>query len=177
VSRAVLFGKLPAHGDFVARGLDDAWQAELDAAISRAMLCAQDRFGDSFEDRFLAAPPWRCAISRSGSFLGGALAPSLDSAGRLYPVFLARWSDAAETAARQAQACEELLFGAIPDRWSADQLWNAAEGLPEAEPDMEQEPGWWLDGGDALPSPTPRLSGALPGNLLAEMIAVTEQFA
>lgn len=181
MSAAVLFGKLPAHGDFVARGMDDAWQADLDVAISRAMQRAMDRYDREFEERFLAAPPWRCAIAHGGAYLGGALAPSLDQAGRLFPVFLAQRADSLATARDLAAGCEELLFAAIPGQWAADRLWQEAgaiatqTGTEAVEP--LPSPGWWLDGGESLPAPSPHLPGALPETLLLEMIAVTEQIA
>ncbi len=180
MSAAVLFGKLPAHGDFVARGMDDAWQADLDVAISRAMQRAMERFDHEFEERFLAAPPWRCAIERGGSYLGGALAPSLDQAGRLFPVFLAQRASSLAAARDLAAGCEELLFAAIPGQWTADMLWQeAGEITAPADSETSEPPpaGWWLDGGDSLPAPAPHLSGTLPETLLLEMIAVTEQIA
>lgn len=178
----VLFGKLPAHGDFVARGIDAARQDALDAAISRSMQLAMTAFGDTFEDRFLAAPPWRCAVPHDAGFLGGALAPSLDRAGRLYPVFLAGSAPSLATARHAAAACEGLLFTAIPEQWSADRLWDEARAAVDSTAAADQTDdvvpsGWWLDGGEALDRPAPLLAGSLPQQLLLEMIAVTEQIA
>jgi len=183
VSGTVLFGKLPAHGDFVARGLDGPWQAALDLAISRALQLAMERYHHEFEDRFLAAPPWRCAIGRGAGYFGGALAPSLDRAGRLFPIFLARPADSLAAGRRLAANCEELLFAAIPEQWHAEQLcqqaaaFSATASTQPASSEAALQAGWWLDGGDSLPCPTPHLSGELPETLLLEMIAVTEQIA
>lgn len=182
----MLFGKLPAHGDFVCRGMAASEQAEFDAALSRSVHAAQQRFGEGYRDGFLAAPPWRCVIAVDQAYLGGALAPSMDRAERLFPVFLARRSASREEAAQDAVACEDLLFRAIAEQWQVDQLWQEAEALqpagnPDADADADagQPPaeGWWLDGGETLDPPTPRLPGTIPSGLIEEMIAVTGQLA
>lgn len=178
MSAVVIFGKLPAHGDFVCRGMAADQQAEFDAALSRSVHAAQQRFGEGYRDGFLAAPPWRCVIAANGSYLGGALAPSMDRAERLFPIFLARQSASRGEAAKGARACEDLLFRAIPEGWAVDQLLTEAEALQGAsDPDAEPEEGWWLDGGETLAPPTPHLSGTVPASLIEEMIAVTGQLA
>lgn len=179
IARCILFGKLPAHGDFVARGIDIQKQEQLDRDISASIGCAMERFADQFERSFLKAPPWRCIWPEDGGFIGAALSPSIDQSGRTYPIFLGRYGTTAAAAKQFAAACEGLLFEAIPQRWTADTLFAALQALAEEtsnqEDDEPAEPGWWLDGGHSLPNPTPHISGALPLALLGEMIAVMEQ--
>ncbi|WP_310534171.1 type VI secretion system-associated protein TagF [Novosphingobium sp.] len=178
----MIFGKLPAHGDFICRGMTADQQTEFDTALSGSVQAAQQRFGEGYRDGFLSAPPWRCVIAAGGSYLGGALAPSMDRAERLFPIFLARQSTSPGEAAAGARACEDLLFRAIPEMWPVDRLMAEAEALPgacdgDAEAATEPGEGWWLDGGETLPSPTPHLSGTVPVSLIEEMIAVTGQLA
>lgn len=159
-----------------------AQQTEFDTALSQSLHAAQQRFGEGYRDGFLAAPPWRCVIAVEGGYLGGALAPSMDRAERLFPIFLARQSASHSEAAEGARACEDLLFRAIPELWPVDRLLTEAEALQprsdrDANADAEAKQGWWLDGGETLPTPTPHLSGTVPGSLIEEMIAVTGQLA
>lgn len=144
---ATLFGKLPAHGDFVARGLSAADRDALDAWLSASMIDARERFGDTFEARFDAAQPWRC----TGAGVAGALAASQDAAGRRFPVVLL-------CAGEDADACEALLYDAIAQGWDADRLASAApppSGAPE---------GW--SGPDGATR-----AGATPPDLIAAMLA------
>ena len=174
---ALLFGKLPAHGDFVARGLSAAEQADWDARLSAAMQAARDAFGDAFEDRFAAAPPWRCVLADGDGWLAGALAPSIDRAGRIFPILLARRSADRAAAPGLAATCEELLFAALPGGWSADELLRQAEAADPAAAVGEGPDGWWLDGAELLPDPPAPLPGPFPPDLISRMIAVTEQLA
>lgn len=175
----MIFGKIPAHGDFVCRGMAAGEQAEFDQALSASIHAAQERFGEGYREAFLCTPPWRCVTPAEGGFLGGAIAPSMDRAERLFPLFLARRCNSRAEAGGYAQACEDLLFRAIPELWPVDRLMTEAEELEAAgSPDAaEPEDGWWLDGGDSLPEPTPRLSGMVPPRLIEEMMAVTGQMA
>lgn len=173
---ALLFGKLPAHGDFVARGLSAAEQADWDARLSAAMQAARDGAGDAFEDRFAAAPPWRCVLADGSGWLAGALAPSIDRAGRIFPILLARRVAGRADAPGFAAACEELLFAALPGGWSADDLLSRAAAA-EAASATDGPDGWWLDGAELLPDPPAPLPGPFPPDLISRMIAVTEQLA
>jgi type VI secretion system ImpM family protein len=181
IARCILFGKLPAHGDFVARGIDMQQQEQLDRDISASIGLAMERFAEQFERSFLKAPPWRCIWPEDAGFIGGSLSPSIDQTGRIYPIFLSRHGSTAASAKQFAAACEGLLFDAIPRRWTADTLFTALQSLVEESANLEESApaklGWWLDGGHSLPNPTPHLRGPLPLELLGEMLAVMEQIA
>jgi type VI secretion system protein ImpM len=85
------FGKLPARGDFIRRGLPqpfvDAWDGWLAAGIaaSRAAL------GDAWLPAFLEAPAWCFALAPgiAGPGIAGIMVPSVDRAGRYFPLTLA----------------------------------------------------------------------------------------
>ncbi|OWK30977.1 type VI secretion system-associated protein TagF [Sphingomonas mucosissima] len=114
---AWVFGKLPAHGDFVARGMAAVERVALDDWLSAALLAARDVYGADFEERFDVAQPWRA----EGNGVTGALAPSQDSAGRRYPVLLL---------SSDAEDAEDLLYAAITEGWSADRLAKEAGTAP-----------------------------------------------
>ncbi len=117
---AVLFGKLPAHGDFVARGCSPDERAALDTWLTASLAEAQGRYGADFAGRFDTALPWR------GEGVGtvGVIAASQDAAGRRYPLVL--------LCAAPVEV-EDLVYTAIAERWDADRL-VAAAGIGPVAP-------------------------------------------
>jgi type VI secretion system protein ImpM len=150
---AFVFGKLPTHGDFVARGLSastrDAWDGWLSAALERDRL----RLGDAFEAAHDTAAPWRFVEGpgeRGSGWRAGALAPSIDSVGRRFFILVGR-DGLSEAAARDrgealAEIMAELVYEAFAQAWTADDLARAASGVDcEAEPArVSRSRGrWW----------------------------------
>ena len=156
-----LYGKLPAHGDFVSRGFTRGQAEACDAWLSASLADARAAHGAAFDARYDHAPPWRFA----GEGLGGALAASQDAAGRRYPVLLLLDTTAPFSA---AAVLEGLLYQAIAERWTADALVAAADvvELP-LEPEDAPEEGRWSVEGD-----TATLSGACPPDLIGHLLAV-----
>lgn len=146
---AWVFGKLPAHGDFVARGMPAAEREALDAWLSTSLMAARAHYGDAFDARFDAAQPWRA----DGDGVAGAIAASQDASGRRYPVLLL-----CEASDRDAAGCETLLYDAITQGWSVDDLAQAAGAAPGGAPAR------WYAADAELP-------GARPPELLASMLA------
>lgn len=158
---AWVFGKLPAHGDFVARGMDAADRDALDAWLSGSLLAARDLYGEDFADRFDAAQPWRAA----GEGVAGAVAASQDSAGRRFPVVLL-----CDGHAHDAADCETLLYDAITQGWSVDRLAEAAGAAPRGIVAR-----WYAANADLTGELTGELRGELrgerPADLLTRMLA------
>ncbi len=116
-----LFGKLPAHGDFVSRGLEDGERAAWDRWASAAM----ETLGD--DDAHGQVPPWRFIVGPSALGQGwrvGALAPSIDRAERRYLAVMGLGGLSASAAAgiglAAASAIEGLLYQAIGERLTAE---------------------------------------------------------
>ncbi|EGI55397.1 hypothetical protein SUS17_1822 [Sphingomonas sp. S17] len=109
---ARLFGKLPAHGDFVVRGCSGEERARLDAWLTASMEQAQQRFGTAFAERFDGAHPW----IGTGPGAGGIIAASQDMAGRRYPLILLR---------EESEGLDDLVYAAIAERWDADRVMEA----------------------------------------------------
>lgn len=81
------FGKLPAHGDFVARGLTAGQRQAWDGWATEGLQAARRELGEQFEARHDAAPPWRFAFGPgpfADAWLAGALTPSIDRSGRRF---------------------------------------------------------------------------------------------
>ncbi|MCC2975704.1 type VI secretion system-associated protein TagF [Sphingomonas sp. PL-96] len=144
---ALLFGKLPAHGDFVARGLAFDMRDALDGWLSASLLDARDAYGAAFEERFDAAVPWQC----EGDGVAGAIAASQDAAGRRFPLLLL-------CGGRDPAQCEDLLYAAIGEGWTADRLADEAGAAPQGSVAR-----WQGNGRER--------AGAMPVDLLKEMLA------
>jgi type VI secretion system ImpM family protein len=143
---ARLFGKLPAHGDFVARGCTPVEQASLDTWLTASLADAQDRFGGEFADRFDAALPWK----GRGAGAVGVIAASQDAAGRRYPLVLV---------CAAANDIEGLIYAAIGDRWDADRLAAAAGAGPSSSIEC-----WTSANGPHL------LAGDMPVDIVTAML-------
>ena len=168
---AMLFGKLPAHGDFVSRGIApdvrDQWDVELSTSLAAAR-------GDAFEAHYGAAPPWRFVRPEGEGWLAGAIALSMDSAGRRFPIVGGVFIDSLSPAENITAQCEEALFSALGEGWNADMLNTALAGIAATgTSDIDAGSGlWWVDGGaDVGIAP---LSGPLPPTLISAMLGVVE---
>jgi type VI secretion system protein ImpM len=173
--RPILFGKLPTHGDFVQRGLDltacDAW----DRWASEGLETARAALGDGFDDAHDQAPPWRFVDppGRLGrDWRAGALAPSIDAAGRRFMIMLAADGLSPDQAGGGGEAIAEemeaLIYQAFESGWDADATIEAARG-PLARPDAAgapPQPHWWTLGGPGHDPVT--LAG--PEGLFAQML-------
>ncbi|HEY7900870.1 MAG TPA: type VI secretion system-associated protein TagF [Caulobacteraceae bacterium] len=142
--KAFLFGKLPGHGDFVSRGLTAHERQSWDDLCSAALQSARRELGEGFEAAHDASPPWRFA----GQQGVGALAPSVDSAGRRFFLVLGakNFGDSDEVAA----AMEALIYRALTERLDADTLLASAATAakataPAGGPTREAE-RWWVEG-------------------------------
>jgi type VI secretion system protein ImpM len=155
--RVRLFGKLPAHGDFVARGFDAGGQAAVDAWLSASLADARAAL-DGFEAAYDVAPAWRYAAPETG----GALAASVDAVGRRFPILLL-----VEGAA--AAACEALLHRALAEGWDVEALSKAAFGLPIAQ---DRARGWWVE--DAAGTVVATCSSERPAGLIRAMLSIEE---
>lgn len=122
---AGLFGKLPVTGDFVARGLPDAFRRAWDGWIT-AWIVPRDRAGARWPEGGL-----RFRLASGGRMAGGVILPSRDSVGRAYPLSLVLTADT--LAGPQAldpwcDAAARLATGTT----AADDLWQALDALPVA---------------------------------------------
>ena len=114
-----LYGKVPAHGDFVRRGLPTSFVGPWDAWLQDGMATARERLGDRWVAAWDAAPPWRFALPAGAcgpDAVAGVLLTSEDMVGRRFPITLAAllppgaamptpaWFAALEMAARAGRA-------------------------------------------------------------------------
>ncbi|QNQ09573.1 type VI secretion system-associated protein TagF [Sphingomonas alpina] len=156
MSGVALFGKLPAHGDFVARGFTHDQREQIDAWLSPSLAQARADLGEAFADTFDRALPWRC----EGNGIAGAVAASQDALGRRFPILLLIGDPAA------AARCEALLYAAIGERWEADRLVREAGDAADALV-IHAADRWWSADGDTEAA---TLDGACPPILMSAML-------
>jgi type VI secretion system ImpM family protein len=125
--RPALFGKLPAHGDFVCRAMNEAERGAWDRWASEGLSAARAALGDRFEAAHDTAPLWNfvCRSDVVGTgWSVGAVAPSMDRAGRRFVIVMAYldvdWADVIANAERLAAVCTEAIYCAFGGGMDAD---------------------------------------------------------
>lgn len=159
-------GKLPSVRDFASRRLDPAFVECWDGAMSAGLSALRELAGDSWADLYLSSPAWRFVLGPG--FLAppfgesawlGVVMPSVDGAGRYYPLTLAapvRLAGATPQRLGRAwqwlRRLEEAAYRAVQDDWTIEQVEAelAALGPP---------PGDGQAAGEDEPAPD---AGALP---------------
>lgn len=170
--QAVLFGKLPTHGDFVARGLGTEQRDFLDRWLSASLVAAREHAGDGFDALYDTAPPWRYAQLLNGQATGGIVAASIDSAGRRFPLLLGIAGLGPESLAPAAERCEDLVHEAFRLGWQADELRRAVETVdlpPDASPIAVADGLWWTEGAEHQRPVV--WTGRFPAGLLTMMLS------
>ena len=186
-----LFGKIPAHGDFVARGLTEAVASAWDDWASAELSAAREALGERFDAAYDAVPPWGFAAGPGAAEPGaadagwraGAIAASIDGAGRRFLVVAGYEGLAATTAGMLGSAiaadCEtairKILSGALVADEAMDLLSRIApdESRMALAAALDATPGaegvWWSMAGLT----GPRLGANPPAGLVSEALART----
>lgn len=87
-----LFGKLPAHGDFIYRDLPSGFINVWDEWLQGYVGSSQEQLGDAWLDLYLTSPIWRFALSEGvidQNAWAGIMLPSVDRVGRYFPFSVA----------------------------------------------------------------------------------------
>ena len=86
------YGKLPCAGDFVTRALPTTFVAPWDGWLQQALVASRAKLGDRWTETYLESPIWRFALQPQTcgpQAWAGVLMPSVDRAGRYFPLTLA----------------------------------------------------------------------------------------
>lgn len=128
----VAFGKLPAHGDFVSRGLSPTQSDTWDEWFAGAIEAGRSQFVDRFSEVHGSAPAWRFLLGAGKLGSGwrvGAIAPSVDSVGRAFFIMAGYEAATPDARAFLAAECAELaLREAIISTRSIDELMDLLAG-------------------------------------------------
>ncbi len=142
-----IIGKLPGHGDFLARGVDYALREPLDHWMSEWMGLAREELNEGFETAYEVSAPWLYESAR----VNAVLMPSVDAVGRLFPVL------GVCSANVRTQAIYDTLINALETGMKADALRGQMNDLPRdcTPTDKEADAEWFLPEGaePSLPSP------------------------
>jgi type VI secretion system protein ImpM len=158
--RPGVFGKLPAHGDFVRRGLPRAFLTPGDAWLSAGVEAARAHLGEGWGPAWEAAPAWRFRLAPGTcgpQAVAGVLLPSRDQVGRRFPLTLAAVGPAAAVlpAAEWYAALEAAAAAARAGELDADRLEASLPPLPCDDPDatLDRRSLFWREGAPARPMP------------------------
>ena len=152
---AAWYGKLPSLGDFASRRLGPGFVEPWDAWLAEG-LGAWRAADPQWLQAYLAAPSWRFllepqALAKSSPAVAGVLVPSVDSAGRYFPLTIVHAPGRlpADAAALQAllawlHRLDDLAVDALQDDWSVSELETqlAQLGNPEATGEASFLPHW-----------------------------------
>lgn len=175
-----LFGKLPAHGDFVRRGWPDETVDAVDRWLTDGIADARETRDDAaFAAWMHAAPLWLGYVPPGmlgplALYLG--LAPSIDRAGRLFPIAAGVAGDADATwnqvSSGYGMVLDAAIYDALAGRVDADGLVEAI-AIPVSVSHAGDAPArasWWLgsSAGGAPAVEAAAIDGALLERLLCE---------
>ncbi|WP_299594479.1 type VI secretion system-associated protein TagF [uncultured Microbulbifer sp.] len=144
-----IFGKLPAHGDFVQRNLPGSFITPWDEWLQRAVHGVREVIGEQWLDYYLTSPIWRFAFSAGvidAHAWSGILVPSVDSVGRYFPVTLAASRPSTESPFSLMrddtwyQALSDLAIEALQHSLQVDQVLARFPELSSRPPAVTCEP-------------------------------------
>ena len=151
--RTGLFGKLPAHGDFVRRALPRSFIGPWDAWLSEGIAHARAALGEEWDAAWEAAPVWRFRLSPGvcgPDAAVGVVATSADTVGRQFPLTLAAVLPAAAIPPPDAwyEALEQAALEARAGGLDADGLAAALPLPPDDDPDatLDGRSLFWIAG-------------------------------
>lgn len=127
-----LYGKVPAHGDFIDRQLPTGFIRSWDEWLQGGIANSRERLGESWLNLYLTTPIWRFMLSPGAlddQCWAGVLVPSVDSVGRYFPLTLATCLPSQTGLVMFCQqneswfeALESAALGALQEGLNADQL-------------------------------------------------------
>ena len=172
------FGKLPARGDFLRAGLPRSFVDPWDAWLQQVIGGSKARLGEQWQPIWMEAPLWRFALP--GGICGpdpvmGVWMPSVDRAGRHFPLTVAQvlaQADAADLIARAptwlalaegaglAALQEDLSPELLAQRLTAPYFGDPLE-MPVMDSLSDGYALWWTEG-SPLVAPCTFATAGLP---------------
>lgn len=176
-----LFGKLPSRGDFVRVGLPRGFVQPWDDWLQQVIAGSRARLGEAWLPAWMEAPIWRFGLPAGmcgPDQVLGVVLPSVDRAGRHFPLTLAVTvpahppADLAGLARDWLPVAEAAGLAALQDDLAPDAVAALlTQGPPAldvtdaAPPDLVQTAAgralWWTEGSPFVPAGT-RILADLP---------------
>jgi len=123
---AGVFGKLPRHGDFIRRGMDDAAADGWDAWLSGELERQKGRLGEAFDAAHDGAPCLRFLLRSGPAWRLGAACPSIDAVGRRFFLVVELdglgEAEALAWGAEAARRLEDVAYQALSEGLDADEV-------------------------------------------------------
>jgi len=135
-----VYGKLPAHGDFISRNLPSAFINNLDEWLQGFIASSKEQLTDDWLDIYLTGPIWRFVFSAGcadGNAWAGILVPSVDSVGRYFPFVIVHkllpdfnLVDVLSSQASWYNGLEEIAQEALQSEFDADTVMEKLQQHP-----------------------------------------------
>ena len=166
------YGKIPARGDFVRAGLPGSFIAPWDAWTQLVLVGSRERLGEMWLAAWMEAPAWKFLLPAGvcgPDAAAGVWLPSVDRAGRHFPLTLACVGSAAADppqAGAWLAVAEPAGLAALEEELAPDALARrlaVSDAAPVAIPAAVRGGGWWTEGSPFVP-PTVLAMAALQGS-------------
>jgi type VI secretion system protein ImpM len=175
------YGKLPARGDFVRAGLPRDFTDRWDAWMQSVLAGSRALMGEAWLPAFLEAPVWRFALPPrmcGDRAVLGLMLPSVDRAGRYFPLTFAALHDAAGATAEGnawLDRCEAVGRDALEQDTPPQEIFNML-GVPDLPSDIEPaaDAVWWSEGSPQVKPVRMSLSSMPDAATFAAMLGATE---
>lgn len=135
-----IYGKLPAHGDFISRNLPSAFLNYWDEWLQGFIASSQEQLTDDWLEIYLTGPIWRFVLSRGcvdGNAWVGVMMPSVDSVGRYFPFCVVNklqddcnLVDVISSQANWFAEIEEVALDALQSELDADNIMDKLKDFP-----------------------------------------------
>lgn len=175
------FGKIPARGDFVTRGLPASFLDGWEGWVARAIAASRDLLGDGWDQAWMTAPIWRFSLPDrvcGPDPVLGLMMPSVDRVGRCYPLVVAAvftgqaGAPDPEGGAIFLDGAEDAARAALADDLDPDVLAARIAAMPvDAALGLDRRTTWWTDGAPGVAAATLVLDGMPPMPDHAAMLA------
>jgi type VI secretion system protein ImpM len=136
-----IYGKLPAHGDFIFRNLSPAFINQWDEWLQLYVSASKEQIGEGWLDIYLTSPIWRFVLS-SGvideKIWAGVIMPSVDRVGRFFPVSIIKPIASGQSVVsflfsqqKWYQQVESYCLSALDGKMDVDGLDSSINLLPQ----------------------------------------------
>ena len=161
------FGKIPSRGDFARAGLPRAFTDPWDAWLSHAITGSRELLGERWLPAWMEAPIWHFTLPAGqcgAAPVLGVWMPSIDAAGRHFPLTLAHIGPLPAHPADWLATAEAIGLDALQHDLAPDELVRRLAAPLPLQPDAAENrpPGalgplgnlalWWTDGSPFVPA-------------------------
>ncbi len=176
------FGKIPSRGDFVRAGLPRAFTDPWDDWLSHAIAGSRTLLGAAWLPAWMEAPIWHFTLPPGQCGTAAVLGlwmPSIDAAGRHFPLTLARIGTLPPNPADWLAAAEAIGLEALQDDLAPDDLIRRLADTAQPNPNEpalnEVAPNntiahWWTEGSPFVPATSLALSALPDAETFAAML-------